>query len=65
MLPISFLQDFGIDVRRGKIYIADMTFTARASHMKPAFVVVDIASFKTRRVLQSDESLMPVAHDMV
>ncbi len=65
VLPISFLQDFVIDERRGKIYIADMTFTAPASHMKPAFVVVDIASGKTRRVLQSDERLMPVAHDMV
>lgn len=65
VLPISFLQDFVIDERRGKIYIADMTFTAPASHMKPAFVVVDIASGKTRRVLQSDERLIPVAHDMV
>ncbi|KGA02891.1 hypothetical protein KP05_03285 [Cobetia amphilecti] len=65
VLPISFLQDFVIDEQRGKIYIADMTFTAPASSMKPAFVVVDIASGKTRRVLQSDERLMPVEHDMV
>nr|WP_067293479.1 L-dopachrome tautomerase-related protein [Marinobacterium profundum] len=64
-LPISFLQDFVIDEQRGKIYIADMTFTAPASAMKPAFIVVDIASGKARRVLESQSQLMPVAQDLV
>lgn len=58
--PTSFLQDFALDEKRGKIYIADMTFTAPASAMQPAFVVVDIASGKARRVLEKDKHLMPV-----
>ena len=36
--PISFLQDFALDEKRGKIYIADMTSTAPASDLKPAMV---------------------------
>lgn len=64
-LPISFLQDFALDEKRGKIYIADMTFTAPASAMKPAFVVVDIETGNARRVLEADSHLMPVPHDLV
>lgn len=64
-LPISFLQDFALDEQRGKIYIADMTFTAPASDMKPAFVVVDIETGEARRVLEADSRLMPVAHDVI
>jgi len=40
--PISFLQDFALDEERGQIYIADMTFTAPASDLKPAFIVINI-----------------------
>ncbi|WP_192037108.1 L-dopachrome tautomerase-related protein [Halomonas sp. YLGW01] len=64
-LPISFLQDFAIDEKRGKIYIADMTFTAPATDMRPAFVVVDIETGEARRVLQAAPPLMPVYHDVV
>lgn len=63
--PISFLQDFALDETRGKIYIADMTFTAPASATQPAFIVVDIATGKARRVLESSAALMPVEHDVV
>nr|WP_320136103.1 L-dopachrome tautomerase-related protein [uncultured Amphritea sp.] len=63
--PISFLQDFVLDEKHGKIYIADMTFTAPASAMKPAFVVVDIKTGQTRRVLEADSHLMPVEHDVI
>tara|TARA_R110002095_G_scaffold52332_5_gene45637 strand:+ start:1288 stop:2385 length:1098 start_codon:yes stop_codon:yes gene_type:complete len=63
--PISFLQDFVLDEKHGKIYIADMTFTAPASAMKPAFVVVDIESGLARRVLEGESRLMPVAHDVM
>lgn len=64
-LPISFLQDFAIDEQRGKIYIADMTFTAPASAMRPAFVVVDLDTGEARRVLEGAPALMPVEHDVV
>ncbi|SFG83032.1 L-dopachrome tautomerase-related protein [Neptunomonas qingdaonensis] len=63
--PISFLQDFVLDEKHGKIYIADMTFTAPASAMKPAFVVVDIETGQARRVLEADSHLMPVEHDVM
>ena len=60
--PISFLQDFALDEKRGQIYIADMTFTAPASATQPAFIVIDIATGKARRVLESNAALMPVDH---
>ncbi|MEP4036068.1 L-dopachrome tautomerase-related protein [Pseudophaeobacter sp.] len=63
--PISFLQDFALDEARGKIYIADMTFTAPASNLKPAFVVVDLETGTARRVLEGVEALMPSEEDVV
>jgi len=64
-VPISFLQDFALDEKRGKIYIADMTFTKPASEMKPAFIVVDIATGKARRILERDARLMAVERDVI
>ena len=61
----SFLQDFALDEKRGKIYIADMTFPRPAVEARPAFVVVDIASGNTRRVLEGADALMPVDRDVV
>lgn len=63
--PISFLQDFALDEKRGKIYIADMTFPAPGAAARPAFVVIDIASGSARRLLEGAEALMPVDHDIV
>jgi len=63
--PISFLQDFALDEARGKIYIADMTFTAPASDLKPAFVVIDLETGAARRVLEGAEPQMPSDEDVV
>lgn len=63
--PISFLQDFVLDEERGKVYIADMTFTAPASDLKPAFVVIDLETGSARRVLESEDRLMPSDEDVV
>lgn len=54
--PISFLQDFVLDEELSKIYIADMTFTAPASALRPAFVVVDLETGAARRVLEGAAS---------
>ncbi|MGB0944830.1 MAG: L-dopachrome tautomerase-related protein [Marinomonas sp.] len=61
----SFLQDFVIDEKHGKIIIADMTFGNFAGATKPAFVVVDIASGQAKRVLENVDTLMPEDRDIV
>jgi len=61
----SFLQDFVIDEKHGKIIIADMTFGNFAGATKPAFVVVDIASGQAKRVLENADTLMPEDRDIV
>jgi sugar lactone lactonase YvrE len=63
--PISFLQDFALDEKRGQIYIADMTFTAPAADLKPAFIVIDIESGAARRVLEATARFMPSDEDVV
>ncbi|MEM9790189.1 MAG: L-dopachrome tautomerase-related protein [Planctomycetota bacterium] len=63
--PISFLQDFAIDERRGLIYIADMTLPAPGEPSSPAIVVVDLASGDARRVLEGAEPLMPSERNVV
>ncbi|PRY20530.1 major royal jelly protein [Aliiruegeria haliotis] len=65
LTSISFLQDFVLDEARGKIYIADMTFTAPSSDLKPAFVVIDLETGAARRVLEGAEALMPSDKDVV
>ena len=63
--PISFLQDFVLDEELSKIYIADMTFTAPASALRPAFVVVDLETGAARRVLEGAERLVPSNEDVI
>jgi sugar lactone lactonase YvrE len=63
--PISFLQDFALDEERGQVYIADMTFTAPATDLKPAFVVIDLETGAARRVLEATERFMPSDEDVV
>lgn len=65
LTPISFVQDFALDEANGKLYIADMTFTAPASATKPAFIVVDMDSGEARRVLEADPMLMANDHDVI
>jgi sugar lactone lactonase YvrE len=54
-VPGSFLNDFAIDLANNAIYIADFADTPE----KAAIVVVDLASGKSRRVLQGDRSTRP------
>lgn len=61
----SFLQDFAIDVKRDQIYIADTTLGNLYGDPAPAFVVVDLKTGKSRRVLQSNKTLMSPQHDVV
>lgn len=61
----SFLQDFAIDEKRQQIYIADTTLGNLFGAIKSAFVVVDIKTGKSRRVLQTNPKLMPPEHTVV
>lgn len=63
--PISFLQDFALDEKRGYLYIADMTFPAPGAKARPAFVVVNLQTGKARRILEGAKPLMPVLQDVV
>lgn len=57
--PSSFAQDFVIDWRRRRIYIADMTMNAAGVSDYPAIIVVDLDTGLSRRVLESHPALMP------
>jgi len=52
---LSMLNDFQVDPRDGKIYIAD----ASPIRQKPALVVYDPAARSTRRLLEGDVSVRP------
>jgi sugar lactone lactonase YvrE len=51
----SFLQDFQINPKNGRIYIADVDFFAK----RPAIVVYDPATGTARRVLERHPSVVP------
>jgi sugar lactone lactonase YvrE len=68
VIPISkdvlknnpFLQDFAVDEKRNKMYIADMDFNEEEGKSeKPAIIVLDIDTGKAKRVLENAASLMP------
>lgn len=61
----SFLQDFVIDEKREKIYIADMTFGNFNGPTKPAIVVVDLKTGKSTRVLENTPSFISPDRDVV
>lgn len=63
--PNSFIQDFAIDEKHEKIYIADMTFGNFAGATKPAIIVVDLETGASKRVLESATELMPEERDIV
>ncbi|UAL41566.1 hypothetical protein K8B83_11640 [Shewanella inventionis] len=65
MVANSFLQDFVIDTQRQQIYIADTSLGNLYGEPAPAFVVVDLASGKARRVLQSNKALLSPKHDVI
>lgn len=57
--PSSFTQDFVIDWRRQRIYIADMTMNPSGASDYPAIVVVDLQSGLSWRSLECYPGLMP------
>lgn len=61
----SFLQDFAIDTERNKIYIADTTLGNLFGDIKSAFVVVDLETGESRRVLETNPKVMPPEHTVV
>lgn len=60
----SFYQDFALDTKRNLMYIADTSFGGSAKPA-PAFVVVDLKTGKSRRVLESHKTLLSPEHDIV
>ncbi|REG79551.1 L-dopachrome tautomerase-related protein [Marinomonas pollencensis] len=65
MASNSFLQDFVIDTKRNKIYIADTSLGNLYGAAAPAFIVVDLKTGTSRRVLEADKALLAPHHDMV
>jgi len=57
--PNSFFQDFALDGRRNRIYIADMTRSDIVGESHPAFVVVNLETGEMRRVLEGSSFLQP------
>lgn len=57
--PSSFTQDFVIDWRRQRIYIADMTMNPSGESDYPAIVVVDLQTGLSWRSLECYPGLMP------
>ena len=55
----SFHQDFAIDERRRKVFIADMSRSGIIDQSNPAIVIVDLETGQARRVLESHEYLQP------
>ncbi|MDQ2044056.1 major royal jelly family protein [Pseudoalteromonas sp. 20-92] len=65
VLANSFLQDFVIDELNNKIYIADMSFGNFMGATKPAFIVVDLNTGESTRVLEGSATLMPEERDII
>jgi sugar lactone lactonase YvrE len=65
MVANSFLQDFVLDTKHNQIYIADTSLGNLYGEPAPAFVVVDLATGKSRRVLQSNKALLSPKHDVI
>lgn len=61
----SFIQDFVIDEKNGKIYIADMTFGNFQGATKPAIIVVDLKTSESTRILEGISAFMPLDRDIV
>lgn len=61
----SFLQDFALDIKRNKMYIADTTLGNLVGKSKSAFVIVDLETGKSRRVLEGNRALMSPEYKLV
>lgn len=55
----SFHQDFAIDEKRDKAFIADMSRGGMIDVSEPAIVVIDLKTGQTRRVLSGNKSFQP------
>ncbi|PSW16216.1 hypothetical protein C9J01_04235 [Photobacterium rosenbergii] len=64
MVANSFLQDFALDTKRNLMYIADTSLGNLFGEPTPAFVVVDLETGKSRRVLESHPALLSPLHDL-
>ncbi|MGR5165737.1 L-dopachrome tautomerase-related protein [Vibrio astriarenae] len=60
----SFLQDFAIDTERNQMYIADTSLGNLYGDPAPAFVVVDLETGESRRLLESHKSLLSPGHEV-
>ncbi|MEY8758974.1 L-dopachrome tautomerase-related protein [Chryseobacterium tongliaoense] len=63
--PSSFLQDFVIDEKHHTAVIADMTMGGMILPATPAFVVVDLKTGYSRRVLENHTSFQPVDEPVI
>ncbi|GDY25096.1 periplasmic protein [Agarivorans sp. Toyoura001] len=64
MVGNSFLQDFALDTLRQQMYIADTSLGNLYGEAAPAFVVVDLVTGESRRVLQSHKALLSPEHEV-
>lgn len=56
--PNSFLQDFAIDEKRQRIFIADMTLPKEEGDPTyPAIIMIDIVTLKMQRLLENHDSV--------
>lgn len=63
--PTSFLQDFIIDEKRQVAILADMTMAGMVLPAFPAFVVIDLKTGYSRRVLENHLSFQPSEEPVV
>lgn len=60
----SFLQDFALDTKRNLMYIADTTLGNLVGEPEPAFVILDLETGESRRVLTSSPALLAPKHNV-
>ncbi|TCC99646.1 L-dopachrome tautomerase-related protein [Pedobacter hiemivivus] len=63
--PTSFLQDFAIDEKNHKAVIADMSIDGLILPAVPAFVVIDLKTGYSRRILENHASFQPLGEAAV
>ncbi|WP_165852210.1 L-dopachrome tautomerase-related protein [Chryseobacterium pennae] len=63
--PSSFLQDFVIDEKHQTAIIADMSLGGLIYPSVPAFVIIDLKTGYSRRVLENDQSFQPTDEDLL
>ena len=61
----SFHQDFAIDEKRGKAFLADMSRGNLIDESNPAIVVIDLYTGETRRVLSGNEIFQPSENALI